>query len=189
MVSARTRRAAARGDDEDTVLLSVAPALPAGSSRLLTVREVADCASPANALAAPVTIPFRFDEGPGAVIEHGDIWAFLRGLLRGGTNVLAIVLLNDALGGWDATLNPELALTGGYCADLAALATPAPDACLRLRTLHSDETTARGLAESPAERPGRLYWYLVTGINALGEGPAGNGSAGPRQLDSRGECP
>jgi hypothetical protein len=347
-----TIRAAARGEDEDTVLLSVAPALPAGSSHLLTVREVADCAAPANALAAPVALPFRFDEGPGAVIEQGDTWAYFRGLsdpgagwaapgfddsawsrgpsgfgyanaddatalwdmqgsystvflrrtfevcnapavravalaidyddgfaaylngvrvagrndagfdghdhralasgshdagtwetidlsahrglLRGGSNVLAIVLLNDALAGWDATLIPELALTGGYCADaappgevaggaaaagqlawpdretlawplvpeatagyalyrgeredLAALATPEPDACLRLRTLHNDETTARGLVESPAERPGRLYWYLVTGINALGEGSAGNGSAGSRQLNSRGEC-
>ena len=34
-------------------------------------------------------------------------------------------------------------------------------------------TTLSGVVEDPTGAPGGFYWYLVTGINALGEGSSG----------------
>ena len=48
------------------------------------------------------------------------------------------------------------------------------------------ETTAADLPGNPP--PGELDWYLVTAGNALGEGSPGQGSSGPRVLDSSGAC-
>lgn len=42
--------------------------------------------------------------------------------------------------------------------------------------------------ESPATVPGRMYWYLVTAVNAAGEGTAGSSSAGER-LTGAASCP
>ena len=36
--------------------------------------------------------------------------------------------------------------------------------------------------------PGTLLWFLVTASNPFGEGTAGAGSAGPRLIDSSGDC-
>ena len=156
------------------------------------------------------------------------------GALRGGGNVLAIVLLNAALNDPGATMIPEMELTGGYCtdtalppetatgdpetgplvwldretltwpvspratagyrlyrgvaADLSGLANTGTDSCLRLAAAHNDETTASGLTDDPAGVPGRMYWYLVTGVNSFGEGTAGTGASGPRILNSKGDC-
>lgn len=345
--------AAARGAAEDTIRLSVAPRMVQGEVYSVTTRDVDDCAAVPNRMPSPASHDFRFEEGPGVVIEQGDDWAFRRGQsdpgpdwasvefddaswergplgigygdaddatvlgemqgsyttvfvrrrftvcnaplvrrmtlavdyddgfaaflngvrvagrndvhftghnhgavasasheaggweridltsqtgrLRGGENLLAIVLLNVESASSDATLIPELELTGGYCADVApppesapgtpeegslefsardtltwpinpdasegyrlyrgeasdlpALADGRLDSCLRLRTWHSDETAADGLEDDPSSVAGRLYWYLVTGVNALGEGPSGAGPDGARRLDSRGDCP
>ena len=37
--------------------------------------------------------------------------------------------------------------------------------------------------------PGQFFWYLVTGLNDQGEGPAGDATAGPRIVISSGSCP
>lgn len=43
-------------------------------------------------------------------------------------------------------------------------------------------------AESPASETGRMFWYLVTAVNAAGEGSAGEATSGPRIMPS-GSCP
>jgi hypothetical protein len=47
-------------------------------------------------------------------------------------------------------------------------------------------TTGSSLGETIPS--GQLRWYLVTGLNAFGEGSAGAGTAGERLLDSSGPC-
>ncbi len=39
-------------------------------------------------------------------------------------------------------------------------------------------------AESPASETGRMFWYLVTAVNAAGEGSAGEATSGPRIMPS-----
>ncbi len=73
----------------------------------------------------------------------------------------------------------------GAAAGLPALATPAPDSCLRLST--TETATGPVLGEGP--EPGDAFWYLVRAANAAGEGPAGDASTGPRQQESTGVCP
>jgi subtilisin-like proprotein convertase family protein len=73
----------------------------------------------------------------------------------------------------------------GSEATLAALLTPAEDSCLAVTTLVAG--TGPLLAGVPA--PGGLDWYLVRAANAAGEGPAGSGTAGPRDQGSSGPCP
>jgi hypothetical protein len=74
----------------------------------------------------------------------------------------------------------------GALADLPQLMTGAVDSCKR----YQDAATSAGtLTESPAGVPGGFYWYLVTASNALGEGPAGPGSGGPRIVNASGPCP
>ena len=41
----------------------------------------------------------------------------------------------------------------------------------------------------PTGEAGRCYYYLITGYNGMGEGPAGNATAGPRVVDPTGACP
>jgi len=42
--------------------------------------------------------------------------------------------------------------------------------------------------DDPAVVLGRLNWYLVTGWNPGGEGPAGESAEGTRQVDPAGNC-
>ena len=76
----------------------------------------------------------------------------------------------------------------GVPADLPLLLTGATNACLRFTGLDEAATTATGLVEEPGAGL-RSYWYLVTGLNAFGEGPAGDASAGARRVATSGACP
>ena len=42
--------------------------------------------------------------------------------------------------------------------------------------------------DDPSGVAGGLYWYVVTGWNGIGEGSAGNHTAGPRVVNSLGPC-
>ena len=63
-------------------------------------------------------------------------------------------------------------------------ARPMP-ACLRFTGADQNAVTAAGLSDDPSAAGG-LYWYLVTGVNVFGEGPAGNATVGPRLINSSG---
>jgi hypothetical protein len=76
----------------------------------------------------------------------------------------------------------------GTLADLPQLLTSSEESCLRFQGLAVGENTVTGMTEDPSSIPGRFYWYLVTGINGLGEGTAGNATTGPRSVDSTGDC-
>lgn len=87
---------------------------------------------------------------------------------------------------WDAVAGASFYnLYRGTATDLPTLATGAPDSCLRLTTTAT--VSGEVLAENPP--PAGLYWYLVRAANPAGEGPAGQGTAGPRSQDSAGPCP
>jgi subtilisin-like proprotein convertase family protein len=73
----------------------------------------------------------------------------------------------------------------GAAADLPSLLTSAPDSCERAST--PETTTGSSIAETPPESD--FYWFLVRGVSAAGEGPAGDATAGPRTLNSAGDCP
>ncbi len=59
------------------------------------------------------------------------------------------------------------------------------DSCTRLST--AGTSTGSVITENPPS--GGILWYLVRGQNGLGEGPAGNATAGPRVQNSAGACP
>ena len=71
----------------------------------------------------------------------------------------------------------------GLGQDLAGLLDGAVDSCL---VGSFTGTTANAVPGDPA--PGDLDWFLVTAANPMGEGTAGQGSSGPRVLDSSGAC-
>lgn len=75
----------------------------------------------------------------------------------------------------------------GASVDLPALLTSTVDSCVRFEG--SATSTGPILDESPASIAGRLYWYLVDGLNGTVEGPAGNATAGPRLVNPSGICP
>jgi alpha-tubulin suppressor-like RCC1 family protein len=60
------------------------------------------------------------------------------------------------------------------------------DSCLRYQGgSHSLPTP-----EDPTSLgPGDFYWYIVTGVNSMGEGPAGDATSGTRMINSTGTCP
>jgi len=76
----------------------------------------------------------------------------------------------------------------GTMADLPLLLDGSEDSCVAFRGYSAGENTASGLTEDPSIVPGRFYWYIVTGLNASGEGTAGSGSGGERVVDSSGDC-
>lgn len=87
---------------------------------------------------------------------------------------------------WEATVGSIYYHTYlGGLGTLPALLTGAIDSCRRWTT--TDLATGNVLTEKP--QPGGLLWYLVTAEGAYGEGSAGDATAGPRQLDSSGDCP
>lgn len=73
----------------------------------------------------------------------------------------------------------------GIPADLPKLLTSDIDSCVR----YSGSSTSATIADDPTWVAGGFYWYLVTGTNANGEGPAGNATAGARIINSSGACP
>jgi hypothetical protein len=72
----------------------------------------------------------------------------------------------------------------GIQADLPKLLTNDVDSCVR----YSGSSTSASVNDDPTWIVGRFYWYLVTGMNANGEGPAGNATGGPRTANSSGVC-
>jgi len=70
----------------------------------------------------------------------------------------------------------------GLGPDLPGLPGPEPDSC----TLGVFTTTTGDGIEDPPVRA--LHWYLVTASNLDGEGTAGQGTTGPRVVDSSGPC-
>ena len=73
----------------------------------------------------------------------------------------------------------------GLLADLPHLLDGAPGPCARALVAGTNVS----LSESPAGLPGGFYWYLVTGSNSTGEGPAGSATAGVRIVNPSGACP
>jgi len=71
----------------------------------------------------------------------------------------------------------------GFGQDLAGLLDGAVDSCM---VGSFSGTTANPVPGDPAS--GALDWFLVTAANASGEGSPGQGSSGPRVLDSSGAC-
>lgn len=76
----------------------------------------------------------------------------------------------------------------GTMADLPLLLDSSEDSCVVFHGYNASENAATGLNEDPSTVQGRLFWYLVTGINGAGEGTAGNGTSGERVVDSGGDC-
>lgn len=76
----------------------------------------------------------------------------------------------------------------GTMADLPLLLDSSEDSCVVFRGYNASENAATGLNEDPSTVQGRLFWYLVTGINGAGEGTAGSGTSGERSVDSGGDC-
>ena len=88
----------------------------------------------------------------------------------------------------DSSCSSGYLLYRGTMADLPLLLDSSEDSCVVFRGYSAGENTASGLAEDPSIVPGKFYWYIVTGLNASGEGTAGNGSGGERVVDSGGDC-
>ena len=74
----------------------------------------------------------------------------------------------------------------GIQADLPQLLNSSTDSCTKY-TGAANSTV--NITEDPTTITGRFYWYLVTGSNTGGEGPAGNATAGARTVNSNGGCP
>jgi len=72
----------------------------------------------------------------------------------------------------------------GTLADLPNLLNGGLDSCL----IYEGYLPKHLCSENPALVAGRLYWYLVTGVNAAGEGSAGNATSGGRVVDPA-ACP
>lgn len=75
----------------------------------------------------------------------------------------------------------------GQLGDLPQLLNASLDSCVRFEG--PDTTTGPVLAESPAVVSGRLYWYLVNGVNGMTEGSSGYATSGPRIINASGPCP
>jgi hypothetical protein len=73
----------------------------------------------------------------------------------------------------------------GVLADLPSLLTGAIDSC----TKWTGSGTNCAVFDDPTGVAGGFYWYLVTGVNAIGEGNAGNASTSARIVNSSGLCP
>jgi len=73
----------------------------------------------------------------------------------------------------------------GLLADLSDLLDGDTDFC----TLYDGAVNQATDASDPAGEAGRCYYYIVTGYNVYGEGPAGTATAGARELNTSGLCP
>jgi Tol biopolymer transport system component len=118
-----------------------------------------------------------------------------------GTDAVCSPLNEAAPGGtyengqmWSGTTQSWPALTGadgyklyrGVQNNLQYLLTAASDSCLRYQGAANSVDLSGDDASSEA---GRFYWYLLVGTNGLGDGNAGNASAGARVVNSTGSCP
>lgn len=84
----------------------------------------------------------------------------------------------------DATATGYRLYRGGP-ADLPNLLNCSYDSCKK----PDQSGTSIDLSSEANPASGAFYWYIVTGYNATGEGSAGNATAGPRFLNSNGNCP
>ena len=132
----------------------------------LTVRSEEGCSS-ANTSNVTVTVV------PCAINEVGGLnWT------AGGTSTLA----------WSTVPNAtSYRLYRGIAADLPKVLTSDVDSCIRFEG--TGTSTGPIHLESPASVSGRLYWYIVDGVDGPTEGPAGNATASPRILNASGPCP
>lgn len=73
----------------------------------------------------------------------------------------------------------------GVLLDLPNLLNSNTDSC----TKYTGSATSCAVGDDPTQAAGGFYWYLVTGTNTGGEGPAGNATAGARTVNSSGNCP
>jgi hypothetical protein len=89
----------------------------------------------------------------------------------------------DCLAWWAVDGATSYTVYRGLRPDLPGLLVPAPDSCI---VGVVTTTTADGIGD-PAPRD--LHWFLVTASNLEGEGSAGQGTGGPRLVDSAGPCP
>lgn len=102
------------------------------------------------------------------------------------TGANALRWLDDATLVWGA--DPAATSYGvrrGTLADLAALTGPANDSCRRW----DGAATSTGPVVTEVPASGAMYWYLVVGVNAYGEGSAGRNAFGMRSQQSAGLCP
>lgn len=74
----------------------------------------------------------------------------------------------------------------GQKTDLANLLNSNTDSCKRY---DGAATTANTPDDPTTLSAGDFYWYIVTAYNGAGEGSAGNATAGPRTINSTGDCP
>lgn len=85
---------------------------------------------------------------------------------------------------WPAGLRASsYTLYRGVPAGLPALLDAGADSCVR----YTGAATAAVVPEPPSA--GSFFWFLVTGSNTAGEGPAGAATAGPRTVNATGLCP
>jgi hypothetical protein len=74
----------------------------------------------------------------------------------------------------------------GIQSDLPQLLNASTDSCTKYTGAATGTDT---ITEDPTGIAGGFYWYLVTGSNTGGEGPAGNATVGARTVNSSGGCP
>jgi hypothetical protein len=87
---------------------------------------------------------------------------------------------------WPADTNADsYRVYRGRKADLPHLANGSVDSCTRYE---GPGTSATIGDEPPSLAPGDFYWYLVVGLNAVGEGSAGSATSGGRVVNSSGAC-
>jgi subtilisin-like proprotein convertase family protein len=74
----------------------------------------------------------------------------------------------------------------GDAAGLPSLLNSNTDSCTRTTTTAA---SSGHILMEPSPSSPVLYWYVVTGVNGVGEGPAGTATAGTRIVNSSGPCP
>ena len=106
--------------------------------------------------------------------------SFVIGLLLAVTGVCATPVTHERL--LAAGSEPDHWLTHGRDLDETRFNT---DFCSLADVAINQATDAA----DPTGEAGRCYYYLVTGYNGNGEGPEGNATAGPREVNTTGACP
>jgi hypothetical protein len=104
----------------------------------------------------------------------------------GDTSATAQSWTNKTTQTWPATATATTySLYRGIQSDLPQLLNSSTDSCTKYAGAATSTDT---ITEDPTGIEGGFYWYLVTGSNTGGEGPAGNATAGPRTVNSSGVC-
>jgi len=73
----------------------------------------------------------------------------------------------------------------GVLADLPGVMDATLDSCMR----YDGPDLTCPEADDPTSVAGRFYFYVVVAYNGFGPGPAGNATAGPREMNDTGVCP